>query len=658
MNRPNSFESPDTRRMLSLICVVLLLALGGAKLSSFVTQRMLNADAKDVASTWASGLVHNADDIPAIIGGAAPSDKTMHLLKLASETGGIYRYKVWDGAGHLVFLSDRMGPPITPVTIAERHGAKVAASILSGATFAEAGSGKPPENPPYFAEAYIPVLVDGTVVGVFEAYVDETDDQAMYSRSLFLTECTIVLVVFLAGGIPGWMVYRKLRDHQSLLATALFLAEHDTLTGIANRKRLTDAAKAALAQSRRYRGHVAILLIDLDRFKEINDTFGHAAGDQVLKIFATRLKTNLRLEDTAARLGGDEFVVLQVGIAQPSGASFLVERLMRVLSEPYDIGGVSVMCAASIGIAVSPTDAEELDQLLSCADAALYKAKEEGRNTFCFFEEGMDMVFRERRQLEIDMRTALDAGSFRLAYQPLFSLNDGRLLGFEALLRWPEGVYPRSPAVFIPAAEESGIIIPLGAWVLETACKAAARWPKSLKIAVNLSPVQFRDGDIAGTVQKALTASGLEADSLELEVTESLWLQSSESILEQLALLRSMRVGIALDDFGTGYSSLTYLWRFPFDKVKIDQSFVREMQHDPKAVAIIATIVAMGKTLGLTILAEGVETAEEARALREAGCDEAQGYWFGRPLTLEMANDLVEAQSGKTELVTMKNIQG
>ena len=256
----------------------------------------------------------------------------------------------------------------------------------------------------------------------------------------------------------------------------------------------------------------------------------------------------------------------------------------------------------------------------------------------------MDAIFQERRKLESELRRALTTNSFHLAYQPLFNFRDGSLIGFEALLRWPEGWTPQSPAEFIPIAEETGLIVPIGSWVLESACKTAASWTKPLKVAVNLSPVQFRHGDIVAVVEAALKVSGLDPGRLELEVTESLWLQDTVAVIEQLTQLRAIGISFALDDFGTGYSSLTYLWKFPFDTVKIDRSFVTEMEVDPKAGAIVNTIVALGKTLDLTITAEGVETSAQAQALREAGCDQAQGYLFGRPLSASSARELIEAE--------------
>jgi len=643
MNPLVRFASTDVGKIVLLAATLLLLALGGVKLSQIVSENLLRADAQESATSWATYLVRSAKDLPDVVAGSLPSEQTRRMLEQASDVGRGYRYKLWDKAGNLVFVSDRKGPSFVPTTIAKRHGKAVAESILSGSIFTEAGEGKPPENPPYFSECYVPLKRNGTVVGVFELYIDQTSKRGQYQSSFLLTEGIIAIAILCAGGIPGLLAFRKMVAHRAAQAEALFLAENDSLTGLPNRRRLRETAKSAMAWARRSSTHVGVLLIDVDKFKEINDSFGHAAGDEVLRTFAARLASNIREDDMAARLGGDEFVVLQVGITQPSGAAHLAERLLDILSKPYEIDGAQLMCRASIGIAIAPTDAEEWDKLLSCADAALYKSKAAGRSSACFFETGMDAIIRERWRLEMDLRRALETNAFQLAYQPLFTFHDRSLVGFEALLRWPEGWNSRSPADFIPVAEESGLIVPIGAWVLQKACRTAAAWTRPLQIAVNLSPIQFRNGDLVGIVKAALLASGLDPMRLELEVTESLWLQNVDAVLLQLNQLRSMGISIALDDFGTGYSSLTYLWKFPFDKVKIDRSFVMEMDLDSKAEAIVNTIVALGKTLDLTITAEGVETEAQAQALSDAGCDQAQGYLFGRPLSLASADALANA---------------
>jgi diguanylate cyclase (GGDEF)-like protein len=635
--------STDGKRILFLAFIVLLLAFGGIELSRVVAANMLRADAQSTVSAWAGSLVESADDIPAIIAGAAPSARTDHLLRDATEVGDIYRYTIWDRNGHAVFSSERKSFPSAAKTTTNNEWGRIAGTVLSGGRFTEIGVSKSSENPPYFAESYLPLRQNGAVIGVLEVYLDQTDDHALYQQSFLFTESIIAIAVLLAGGIPGFMVYRKMRDHRRAQAEALFLAEHDSLTGLANRKLLAETAHNTLTWSRRSNSYVAALVLDLDRFKEINDTFGHSVGDEVLKIVATRLTSAVRAEDMVARLGGDEFVVLQVGMNQPDGATYLATRLLTVLAAPCEINGLQLICAASIGVAISPTDAEDWEGLLSRADVALYRSKGEGRGNASFFETGMDAMFRERRRLEADLRRAMETRAFHLAFQPLVNFQGGELVGFEALLRWPEGWEPQSPATFIPVAEEAGLIVPIGAWVLQTACNAAAAWTKPLKIAVNLSPLQFRHGDIVAVVDEALKSSGLAPDRLELEVTESLWLQNTEVVLDQLTQLRSRGISIALDDFGTGYSSLSYLWKFPFDKVKVDRSFVTQMKIDPKAAAIVDTVVALGRTLALTVTAEGVETAEQANALKDAGCDQGQGYLFGRPLSGAAATDLINS---------------
>ena len=647
----------NTERGLLAIVVasIAVLVTGGMLLCQSVLVRMLREDAGATSSQWVSMLTARNPQILTLFHGAAPSVATRNLLNEATQVGDIYRFRIWDTTGHVVFESERLQSPGTHVAFIDK---RVANIVASGSVVNEVHRGGPPQNVPFFVESFIPVKHDGAVIGMFDVYLDQTDDAALYQRSLFLTESIIGILVLLVGGIFGSSVYGQIRKLRDARAKALFLSEHDSLTGIPNRHRMNDVAKSALAWNRRNKQQVAALMIDLDRFKDINDTFGHAAGDDVLKAVATRLKSAIREEDFVARFGGDEFVVLQVGIEQPSGARILADRLIAVLSEPYDVSGTPLACGASIGAAISPPDAEDFETLIACADAALYKSKAAGRNSVSFFEPGMDANIRERRRIETDIRRALTTGSFQLAYQPLHSFHDNRILGFEALLRWPEGWNPQPPAVFIPIMEESGMINQVGAWVLETACKTAAGWANPLKINVNLSPVQFRHGDIVSVVEKALRTSGLDPQRLELEVTESVWIQDTDSVLDQLARLRRLGVSIALDDFGTGYSSLTYLWKFPFDVVKIDRSFVSEMETEPKAAAIVNTIMALGKTLGVTITAEGVETLEQAQILRRAGCDQAQGFLLGRPLPLASANALANADpiSAQPELDTLHRL--
>lgn len=641
--RSTRFWYTDQSIIALLALSILGLALGTVRLNHAIQINMLRTHAQSTAATWVNTLLADGD-VVSFLSGQPASAQTEHFLRHSTQLGKIYRCRLWNQSGQLLFSSERYPSLPGSAAAARYRNQQIARALQSKSVLTEVGSGTSPENPAYFTTTYVPVINNGSVLGVFEVYTDEGADEALYQESFLVIESSIAIAVLLAGGIPGVMAYRKMLAHRTAQAKALYLAQHDSLTGLLNRTRLTEEAKKVLALAARHHRPAAVLLFDLNRFKEINDSLGHAAGDSVLKEFAVRLAAARRPGDIVARLGGDEFVLLRANLQHPNEARVLAGKLKEMLEAPCTIGDLPMHCTASMGVALAPADAQDWDALLTCADAALYLAKKEGRDTPCFYEAGMDGIFRRRHQLESDMRRALETNAFQLAYQPFFSFRDGSLLGFEALLRWPEGWGPESPAEFIPLAEETGLITRMGAWVLETACQAAAGWTRPVKIAINLSPVQFRQGDIVAVVEKALADSGLDPARLELEVTERLWLRNTDAVLSQLAQLRALGASIALDDFGTGYSSLTYLWKFPFDTVKIDRSFVSELKRDAKADAIVHTIAALGKTLALTVTAEGVETQVQAQALLQAGCDQAQGYLFGRPLSAVAAHALVDKE--------------
>jgi diguanylate cyclase (GGDEF)-like protein/PAS domain S-box-containing protein len=411
------------------------------------------------------------------------------------------------------------------------------------------------------------------------------------------------------------------------------MAHHDALTGLPNRVLFHERLDEALLRVRRDRDKFAVLYLDLDQFKSVNDTLGHAAGDKLLMAVAERLRMCLRGSDMVARFGGDEFAVLQMGLAGPPEAGILAERIVTLLSEPYDIEGQQVVIGTSVGIALAPADGETSDQLLRNADMALYQAKEDGRCTFCFFQPGMGAILRAHHTLELDLRKALGASEFEVYYQPLVTLETGVICGFEALLRWHHPLRGMvAPAEFIPLAEEIGLIVPIGEWVLRQACAEAAAWPDDLKVAVNLSPVQFKKGNLPQMVFATLASTGLPAARLELEITESIFLAESKANLATLRRLRALGVSISMDDFGTGYSGLSYLRAFPCDKIKIDRSFISELSESADCMAIIKAITNLGSNLGIPTLAEGVETETQLAWLREAGCTEMQGYLFSRPV--------------------------
>ena len=439
-------------------------------------------------------------------------------------------------------------------------------------------------------------------------------------------------------------IVRSLRVFQHNVARIAFLAHHDALTGLPNRRLFHDRLELALAHSGRGVG-LAVLCLDLDRFKAVNDTLGHPVGDKLLQQVAHRLSACLREGDTLARLSGDEFAVLQIGLGRPEDAALLAQRIVRAVGEPYEVESHRVVTGASIGIAVTPRDGSSVDALLRNADTALYRAKAEGRGIYRFFEQEMNAELQARRVLELDIRRAIDEAQFDIHYQPLINLASRRISGFEALLRWPHperGMVP--PAEFIPIAEDTGLIITLGAWVIREACSQAAAWPDHLKIAINLSPAQFRNEDLVGTVHQALVASGLEPSRLELEITESVLLQPDDPNLMTLHRLRQMGVRISMDDFGTGYSSLSYLRSFPFDKIKIDRSFVQGLSLDGGSVAIIRAVTGLSRSLGITTTAEGVETDEQLHCLVREGCHEVQGFLFSRPVPAGRVLELLDEE--------------
>lgn len=411
------------------------------------------------------------------------------------------------------------------------------------------------------------------------------------------------------------------------------MASHDALTDLPNRVLLRDRIDNALA-TRAADRHVALMCLDLDRFKAVNDSLGHPAGDALLLQVTQRLRQHVRASDTIARLGGDEFAILLDQLSPVANPEELAERLVHAIEQPYDLDGQTANIGVSIGIALAPRDGEDAVTLVKRADLALYNAKASGRGRHSFFDPAMDEAAQDRRTLEIDLRRALEVGEFELHYQPLLHVNSQQVSGFEALLRWrhpQRGLVP--PGDFIPMAEDLGLIVPIGDWVLRRACRDAAQWPTPLRVAVNVSARQFTLGQgLVDSVRTALADAGLRAERLELEITESVLMDHNAATLEVLHALRGDGVHIVMDDFGIGYSSLAYLRSFPFDKVKIDRSFVHEVSHKADALAIIRAVSGLCSSLGIASTAEGVETAEQLNLVAREDCTEVQGYLFSRPV--------------------------
>jgi len=431
-------------------------------------------------------------------------------------------------------------------------------------------------------------------------------------------------------GRDGYLVAMvDITERREAEARIAHMAHHDGLTNLPNRDFYQDRLRQALERAASGNRRVAVLCVDLDLFKNVNDSFGHPMGDRLLKQVAERLKSEVRGDNLVARLGGDEFAIVLASEVSPNEVSDFADRLIGVLSARYDLDDLEVVVGASVGIALSPGDGASCEELMRNADMALYRAKSDGGGVHRFFEREMDRQAQKRRDMERDLRRAFANGEFELHYQPLVDIAANRISGFESLLRWrnPEkGMI--SPADFIPVAEDIGLIVALGEWVLREACSEAVNWPEDIKVAVNLSPVQFRSRNLVQAVISALAHSGLSPRRLELEITESVFLAETEANLAILHQLRELGVSISMDDFGTGYSSLSYLRSFPFDKIKIDRSFVKDLAERTDCVAIVRAISGLGRSLNITTTAEGVETTDQLDWLRAEGCNEVQGFLF------------------------------
>ena len=468
-----------------------------------------------------------------------------------------------------------------------------------------------------------------------DVYEDEARVLASRSRAIRSSEIGGGRIIGIATETltdGGWLItYEDVTERRQAEEQIAFMARHDALTGLPNRVLFAERIEEAIALSKRGRVS-AVHCLDLDHFKNVNDTLGHPIGDSLLRIVAERLQNCVRSIDTVARLGGDEFAVVQCGIETPEEAVSLANRMVDRLSQPFEIEGHNMSVGVSIGISLAPEDGDNHGKLLKNADVALYRAKEDGRGTWRFFEAEMDSRLQARRELEMDLRKALEGNQFEIYYQPQFDLRLDRISGFEALVRWQHPMRGLiAPTEFIPIAEEIGLIRDLGAWVLRTACIETSRWPAPLRVAVNVSAAQLRNADFCTTVADALAVSGLEPNRLELEVTETVIFSNSVVARDLMHQIRALGVQLAMDDFGTGYSSLTSLRSFPFDKIKIDRSFVQDLCSNPSSEPVVRAVIVLGQGLGVRVTAEGVETAEQLARLRMESCSEVQGYLISPP---------------------------
>jgi diguanylate cyclase (GGDEF)-like protein len=538
----------------------------------------------------------------------------------------VLRYELYDQKGGLDFTSGLSGLKL------DDEFASLLAKPSSEAPSIALYKSQDGAEPTNFASLTLPLAVNGEPRGTLVVYLDQSD-QAAVLANYFNWVVGITLALLGAGiAVPAAFAWMRGRERRKAEEQLRYLEEHDALTGLANRKAFVDSLTAAMGRMQRDRTHIAVLCLDIDKFKEINEAADHSGGDQVLRDIGGRIQSTLRENDLIARLAGDEFAIALVDITNLGDVMAFMNRLVEALRRPLQVAGKEMLVTTSVGIALAPADGDTAATVLRHAGIALARAKGDGGQRMCFFEHSMDKALQRRRMVEHELRLALGREEFEVVYQPQYDLATERQCGSEALVRWHHPVHGKiAPGHFISVAEDTGLIVPLGEWVLRRACTDAAKWPYPLIVAVNLSPAQFRDGDIAETVAEVLKETKLPPERLELEITENLLINDTEEVLGKLNRLRQLGVAIAMDDFGTGYSSLNYLARFPFSKIKIDRQFIRNMTRDPATRAIVKTIIALGKSLDVTITAEGVETEEQAAMLREFGCPQVQGFLYGYP---------------------------
>jgi diguanylate cyclase (GGDEF)-like protein len=627
-----SLAKKSTRRNIgALVAVLAILIFGTWAIVKVTTDSLLYQDATSTARNWARYLAESVKDLEQIAAGEQPSTVSMAFFRAAQKSGEVFRYEIFNREGFSQLVSDQKS--IGLVNLSE-YSAEAARSVSTGQPAVDTMSGGSSERPSFIARAYLPVVVDNRVIAIVGAYVDQTEQRDQFHGTFLKAATALCLLVGLSFVIPAVAWYRRTKEKQHGDRRIRFLAHHDALTGLANRASLIDQLDKAFVASSLRGSRFAVHFIDIDRFKEVNDSLGHDGGDFLLRTIAERLRAATRPEDVIARLGGDEFVVIQSIANDKNAAAEFALRLASALTAPVQFNENTITSTVSIGIALAPADGSNPERLLKSADLALYKSKADGRNCVRFFGPEMDAALSERIALEKIVRHAVLHDRFELHYQPVFQISDRRLIGFEALARLPaEDGTLIPPLVFIPIAEDLRLIDRLGAWVLREACRTAALWPKHLTIAVNLSPAQFAAGGVVEIVAAALKETGLDPHRLELEITETLLLGDRQSVMTELLALKALGAAIVMDDFGTGYSSLSYLWRFPFDKIKIDRSFMQGFERPGRdAATVVKTIIALGRELNMRVTVEGVETAKQAAFLEQVNGDQVQGFFFGRPI--------------------------
>ncbi len=634
-------RSADWRSFALWVIGITVAGLGMVWVLRSESQHQMELAITESGLRWAELAARAVPDLEQVLAGQGLTPAARAQLMHLRRVDDVFRFRLFDRIGLLTLASEDLDLPVAPTYAASQGVGPAAADadrtsirdrVLAGQSHVGAVQSGKDGAPKVFSAAFVPIQKDGAVLGVAEVHVDQTARMANARAAFKRIGGAVLLLLSIVLGVAAHQLWRRLARQRVVNSRVLYMAHHDVLSGALNRASFNDVLQQAVWRRAQGGPPFALLCIDLDHFKEVNDSLGHAAGDEVLRIATQRLKTCVREGDHIARLGGDEFAVVLMGVANVAAVTPLAQRIVDALVVPYDVADQRLRCSGSVGVAIHGVDATEPDDLLGRADMALYRAKAQGRATFSFYDVAMDRQMQARRQLTHDLREAIGAQQLSLHYQPLFNRDAQTLTGYEALVRWQHptrGNVP--PAEFIALAEETGVIDSIGLWVLRHACAEAARWPAPLTVAVNLSALQFVSNNLVQQVTEALADSGLPPQRLELEITESLLMHNTEQVLSILRALSTLGVSIAMDDFGTGYSSLAYLWRFPFDKVKIDRAFTHNLGHDDKVALIVHSIISLAHSLEIRVNAEGVETPSQLAALQERGCDELQGFLLGRP---------------------------
>lgn len=667
-----------------VVALVLISIVVTALLLQVFMNSLLEREATLAGQRWATNVEASLDDLDQILAGKTGSVKTADTLNHISSAGQVYRYEFTnhDGDitysmgsyalasrkqthddsvskshdGHSTHMSDADSHEVTAHVDAEGGTHPVSAHDPHEGHSVRIKYGDGTMHPRHFAKVVHPVSKNGIHLGTVTIYMDQTETQALLRDTMLLLFMVLVGMTIIGFSLPAIFYLRGRTASNKAREEVQFHARYDAMTRLLNRRSFIKNVDQVLGETDKENLNHALHFIDVDNFKAINDTYGHDTGDELLRQVSKKLRTEISSKHIVARIGGDEFALFQKDVGTDENVKTFAAKLQEVFSTPFLLNGRDVTTSASIGTAISLRDGATCKGLMKSADFALYAVKAAGRNGQLIFEPGMKRAQDERIEMEFSLRTAREDGNFELHFQPLFISNSTELAGFEALIRMngkDGNLIP--PNDFIPVAEEMGLMEDIGRWVIQEATKVAANWPKHLALAVNLSITQFESGKLVGFVANALKESGLEPGRLELEITEGLILKNTEWNIAQLHELKELGTSIVMDDFGTGYSSLGYLWRFPFDKIKIDRSFLQGFEGDVEKVReIIQTIIALGHSLDMMVTAEGVETEDQMVMLRELDCDHLQGFYLGRPFpTEQIAPFLMKDLHEKVKLKTL-----